>query len=126
MESYVMKQTLKDLHDCFKSEHPKTWFFDLDGTILEYNLIFSEGKDRLLPGVKELWATISQDDLIILVTARPNHLKQATIDFLNKEGIRFNHIIFDLPRGERILVNDEKPNNTTTAIAWNVKRNEGF
>ncbi|NDB60018.1 hypothetical protein EB001_16445 [bacterium] len=122
-----MKQTLKELQSKFKSSHPKTWFFDLDGTILEYNLIFSAvGKDKLLPGVKELWDTIPENDFIVLVTARPNYLKDVTLKFLEKRGIRFNHVIFDLPRGERILVNDEKPGNITTAFAWNVKRNKGF
>ena len=65
-------------------------------------------------------------DMIILVTARPKYLKKVTIKFLEKHGIRFDHIIFKLPRGERILVNDEKPGNIQTAFAWNVKRNEGF
>jgi histidinol phosphatase-like enzyme len=122
----------KILKDCqipfkFKSEHPKTWFFDLDGTILEYNLIFSAiGKDKLLPGVKELWAAIPKKDFIVLVTARPMYLKDVTLKFLEKNGIRFDHVIFDLPRGERILVNDEKPGNITTAYAWNVERNKGF
>ena len=124
-----MRQTLKDyqIPFTFTSEHPKTWFFDLDGTILEYNLIFSAvGKDKLLPGVKELWATIPEEDYIVLVTARPNYLKDVTLKFLTKNGIRFNHVIFDLPRGERILVNDDKPNGTKTALAWCVERNKGF
>lgn len=110
----------------FVTEHPNVWFFDLDGTILEYNLIFSEGIDRLLPGVKSLWSSFSKDDMIILVTARPSYLKEKTIEFLNENNIRFNHIIFDLPRGERILVNDTKPNGTKTALAWCVNRNNGF
>jgi histidinol phosphatase-like enzyme len=124
-----MRAILKDyqIPFKFKSEHPKTWFFDLDGTILEYNLIFSAvGKDKLLPGVKELWDKIPEDDFIVLVTARPNYLKDVTLKFLEKKGIRFDHVIFDLPRGERILVNDEKPGNIQTAYSWNVKRNEGF
>jgi hypothetical protein len=129
MVCFVMRETLKDyqIPFKFKSEHPKTWFFDLDGTILEYNLIFSAvGKDKLLPGVKELWDKIPEDDFIVLVTARPNYLKDVTLKFLEKKGIRFDHVIFDLPRGERILVNDEKPGNIQTAYSWNVKRNEGF
>lgn len=129
MVYFVMRAILKDyqIPFKFKSEHPKTWFFDLDGTILEYNLIFSAvGKDKLLPGVKELWDKIPKDDFIVLVTARPNYLKDVTLKFLEKKGIRFDHVIFDLPRGERILVNDEKPGNIQTAYSWNVKRNEGF
>jgi hypothetical protein len=37
-----------------------------------------------------------------------------------------NHIIFNLPLGERIVVNDKKPAGLETAVAWNVERNKGF
>lgn len=110
----------------FKSPHPKTYIFDLDGTILQYNLIFTEDRDELLPGVKKLWDSFDPQDMIILTTARPSEYKEKTIQFLNDNHIRFNHIIFDLPRGERVLVNDKKPDVDVTAIAINVERNKGF
>lgn len=110
----------------FKSPHPKTYIFDLDGTILKYNLIFTEDRDELLSGVKDLWDTFNIEDMIILTTARPSEYKEKTIQFLNDNNIRFNHIIFDLPRGERILVNDKKPGVDVTAIAINVERDKGF
>lgn len=113
-------------HIQFKSPHPKTYIFDLDGTILKYNLIFTEDRDELLPGVKDLWNTFDPEDMIILTTARPKKFKEQTIQFLNDNNIRFNHIIFDLPRGERILVNDKKPDVDITAIAINVERDKGF
>ena len=31
---------------------PKTWIFDLDGTILKHNGYKIDGEDTLLPGVK--------------------------------------------------------------------------
>ena len=40
--------------------------------------------------------------------------------------IIYNYAIFDLPLGERIVVNDLKPEGLKTAIAWNVERNLGF
>ena len=50
-----------------------------------------------------------------------------TISFLKKNKLYFNEIIFDLPYGERILVNDIKPKNKLkTAISINVKRNSGL
>jgi len=110
----------------FKSPHSKTYIFDLDGTILKYNLIFTEDRDELLPGVKDLWNTFNSDDMIILTTARPEKFKDQTIQFLNDNNIRFNHIIFDLPRGERVLINDKKPDVDVTAIAINVERDKGF
>jgi hydroxymethylpyrimidine pyrophosphatase-like HAD family hydrolase len=111
----------------FKSKRRKTWFIDLDGTILRYNLLKSAFcKDELLPGVKELWDRIPKKDHIVLVTARPKYLKKHTIRFLEKNGIRFDDIIFNLPNGERILINDDKPNGTNMSFVWRVKRNEGF
>lgn len=110
----------------FKSEHPKTWFFDLDGTILEYNLIFRENRDELLPGVRELWDTIPQEDFIVLTTARPIELREQTLQYLDEQGIRYNEAIFGIPRGERVIVNDDKPDGTVTALAWRINRDKGF
>ena len=39
--------------------------------------------------------------------------------------MRYDHIIFDLNVGERIVVNDKKPDGLKTALAINLKRNEG-
>ena len=75
----------------FKSKRAKTWFIDLDGTILRYNLLKSAVcRDKLLPGVKELWDRIPKKDHIVLITARPKYLKKHTIQFLEKHGIRFD------------------------------------
>jgi len=44
-----------------------------------------------------------------------------------RNKIRYNFIIFDLPFGERILINDIKPKkNLKTAISINLKRDFGF
>lgn len=111
----------------FKSKRAKTWFIDLDGTILRYNLLKSAVcQDKLLPGVKELWDRIPKKDHIVLITARPKYLKKHTIRFLEKHGIRFDDILFNLPNGERILINDDKPDGTKMSFVWPVKRNEGF
>lgn len=110
-----------------KTKRRKTWFIDLDGTILRYNLLKSAVcKDKLLPGVKELWELIPKKDYIILITARPNYLKKHTIRFLEKHKIRFDDILFNLPNGERIIINDDKPNGTKMTYAWCVERNRGF
>ena len=102
-----------------------TWFIDLDGTVFEHNGYLS-GEDKILSGVKELWDKIPYDDFIIIVTGRSKDYKNLTLTSLNNFNLRFNHIIFDLPLGERILINDIKPNGLECAIAWNVKRNNGF
>lgn len=103
----------------------KTWIIDLDGTIFEHNK-YLEGDDVLLPGVKELWNSFSPNDMIIIITARKKSEKEKTLNSLESNKLKFDHIIFEAPTGERILINDIKPAGLKTALAWNVKRNEGF
>lgn len=99
-----------------------TWIFDIDGTLVKHNGYKIDGKDSLLPGVVELFKQIPENDLIILVTSRTDKYKKLTLDFLEKNNIRYNHIIFNAPYGERILVNDDKPSGLKCSIAINLKR----
>jgi len=84
------------------------------------------GDDILLPGVKEMWEQIPKDDMIVIVTARPVEEQERTLKFITDNGLRYNHALFGIPHGERIIVNDNKPGGLQTAIAWNVKRNKGY
>lgn len=102
-----------------------TWFIDLDGTILKHNGYLTNN-DELLPGVKELWDSIPAGDFIIITTGRSEEYKESSLKILKDNGLRYNYAIFDLPLGERIVVNDLKPEGLKTAIAWNVERNLGF
>ena len=103
----------------------KTWIFDLDGTLLVHNgYIF--GGDELLPGVKEFFAKIPPEDYILILTAREVEVKDKTVKFLRDNGIRFNKIIFDVPTGERILLNDDKPTGLQTSYAVRLKRDGGL
>lgn len=102
-----------------------TWFVDLDGTILKHNG-HKNPPEELLPGVHDLWNEIPPDDCIILVSARDIQYKDSTLEFINLCGLRYNHAIFNVPMGERIVVNDTKPNGLGTALAWNVLRDSGF
>ncbi|MBU3603372.1 hypothetical protein [Polynucleobacter sp. AP-Kaivos-20-H2] len=102
-----------------------TWLIDLDGTILKHNGHLN-GQDELLPGVKDFFENIPTEDYIILLTARSEEYKNITIQFLNKMGIRYDKAIFNLPKGERILINDRKPAGLKTAIAVNLERNLGI
>ena len=106
------------------SDLPHTWFIDLDGTILKHN--GWKDQEELLPGVKELWASIPEQDYIIITSARNLDYLKSTLEFLDRNELRYNHYIFDLPLGERILINDIKPSGLKTAIAWNVDRDKGF
>lgn len=103
----------------------KTWLFDLDGTVVEHNGYILYGEDRLLPEIKQHIDCINETDKIIILTSRSSIYKEMTINFLNDKKIKYDNIIFDLPHGERILVNDNKPSGYVTAYAECLNRNDG-
>ena len=104
------------------SKLPKTWIFDLDGTLFKHNGYKTEGVDTVLFGVKEYLDNIPTEDKILILTARTDEYRQDTLDFLKKAGILYDEILFELPMGERILVNDRKPSGIDMAVAINVNR----
>lgn len=103
---------------------PKTWILDLDGTILKHNGYKIDGYDTLLPGAKEYLEEISKEDVIIILTSRTEEFREMTLSFLSENGIRYNQIIFNMPMGERIVVNDRKPSGLDMAVAININRDE--
>lgn len=113
------------MEDLKLSSLPKTWIFDLDGTILVHNG-YKNGGDRILPGVKEFFDKIPETDHILILTARKEEVLESTIEFLKDNGIRYNNILADIPFGERILLNDMKDSGLKTAYAINLKRDEGL
>ena len=104
-----------------------TWFIDLDGSIVKHNGYIVDKEDSLLDGVSVFFKNIPTKDIIIIITSRKKKFKKKTIEFLKKNKIPFNEIMFDLPYGERILINDIKPNQKLkTSISINLKRNYGL
>ena len=101
---------------------PKTWIFDVDGTLLVHNGHLREQGDEVLPGVQELFSQISPKDKVVLLTARKEVLREHLESFLNDNGIRFDVILYGMPMGERILMNDKKPSGLVTAYAVNKER----
>ena len=69
---------------------------------------------------------IPEYDMIIIMTAREEAVKEKTLAFIDSHGLRYDKAIFGVHHGERIVVNDNKPGGLQTAIAWNVKRNKGY
>ena len=101
---------------------PKTWILDLDGTLVKHNGYKFDGKDTLLAGVKEYMESIPDEDYILILTSRTEEYRNITLEFLEENGIRYNEIIFNIPMGERIVVNDRKPSGIDMAVAINTDR----
>lgn len=101
---------------------PKTWIFDLDGTLVKHNGYKIDGHDTLLPGAKEYVDEIPAEDKIIFLTSRTDEYKEMTLEFLREHGIRYDEIIFNMPMGERLVINDRKPSGIDMAVAVNLDR----
>ena len=104
----------------------KTWIFDLDGTLVKHNGYLNDGRDTLLDGVKEFFNSLPDKDTILILTARKKEFRDQTEEFLISNEIRFDHIIYDLPHGERMLINDMKPSGLRTALSINLERDSPF
>ena len=102
---------------------PKTWIVDLDGTLVKHNGYKTDGRDSLLDGAKEYLDGIPGEDFILILTSRTEEYRDMTLGFLKENGIRFDSIMFNMPMGERIVINDRKPSGLDMAVAINVDRN---
>ena len=102
-----------------------TWILDFDGTLVVHNG-YKTGEDKFLPGAKEFLLSIPKDDYILILTAREKEARAKTEKFLKENSIRYNEILFEMPMGERILINDDKPSGLRCAYAITPKRNQGL
>jgi len=99
-----------------------TWVLDLDGTLVKHNGYKLDGHDTFLEGAEGFLKSLPEGDMIVFLTSRTPEYKERTERFLADNNIRYDHIIYDAPYGERILVNDRKPSGLDTATALNVNR----
>lgn len=100
-----------------------TWLIDLDGTIVKHNGYKIDGVDSLLDGAKEFLDSIPEGDKVIFLTSREESFRHQTEEFLKDNQIKYDLIMYDLPYGERILLNDRKESGLETAVATNKRRN---
>lgn len=117
---------MKNMNSLEISSIPHTWFIDLDGTILIHNGYKMKFGDQIIQESLYFLNSIPSDDTIIITTSRKKMYKNKTIRFLKKNNIRYNQIIFNLPFGERILINDRKDSGMITSISINLDRNIGI
>ena len=79
-----------------------------------------------MDGAEDFLKQISHLDLIVFITSRTEEYREITEKFLVKHRIRYDHIIYNAPFGERILINDRKPSGLNTAIAVNIDRDKFY
>lgn len=106
------------------SQLGKVWVLDLDGTIVKHNGYKIDGYDSLLENIEKLFSQISDKDMVLFITSRSEKEKGITEDFLKKNNIRYDYIIYNAPYGERILINDTKPSGLCMAYGIATKRNK--
>lgn len=112
------------MHNLVLSKLGHTWILDLDGTVLKHNGYLIDGKDTLFPQAKDFIDSIPEKDMIIFLTSRKEEFRSITEEFLKEQEIRCDHIVFDVPYGERILINDRKPSGLQTAYSINPDRDK--
>ena len=103
-------------------KQPKLWILDIDGVIFTHNS-YLEGKDKIVPGFIDFYRQIKKEDYMIIISARKKKYIDITKSSLKKNHIRFNNIIFEVPTGERVIINDKKPDGTKTCFVFNINRN---
>ncbi len=109
---------------------PKTVFCDIDGTLIHHNGDVTQLSNslELLPNVLESIREWERNNYrIILITGRKESLRKQTEEQLAHLGIIYDQLIMGLPNGDRILINDKKPNSgRNTAYSYNLVRNKGL
>lgn len=103
-----------------------TWLIDIDGTIAKHNGYLKDGEDTPLENSIKFLHNIPAEDCVILLTSRIEKYREQTESFLKSNGIRYDRILFGLPMGERILLNDDKTSGLCMSYAVRLQRDEGI
>jgi len=118
-----------------EENYPKTFFIDIDGTIVPYSKYKGELDDKLkihnyvedlTPGAKDFFKSLNPNDVVIFTTARAERYRELTERTLKHHNIKYRHLIMDLPVGKRYLINDTRNMLYQKAIAINLLRDKGF
>ena len=82
---------------------------------------------RVLPGTRDkLWEWDKKGYNIILTTGRKEGMRKSTEDQLRKAGIIYDQLVMGIGGGDRILINDRKPDGgRDTASVINLDRDKG-
>ena len=104
-------------------------FVDLDGTLVINAGQYSDpcwgqtnGIQDNIDAINALYNSGKAE--VIITTSRKKSFQEVTIEQLKRVGIKYHQIIFDLPHGNRIIINDyAKTNPFKSCNAINIKRN---
>lgn len=111
-------------------EKKNTYFVDIDGTIFKYReFVTYESTDAepIESTVKYLQKAREGGHMIILTTARPEHLRDHTEEELETNQVPYDRIIMGIERGPRYLINDMDPKKPgDRAIGINLERDKGI
>jgi ribonucleotide monophosphatase NagD (HAD superfamily) len=112
-------------------KRPKTIFLDIDGTLIEHSENVSNqitAEPQILGGTLDTLMEWDRNGYnIILTTGRRESARKVTEEQLSNLGIYYDQLIMGIGGGIRVLVNDRKKDKEyDTAIAINLKRNEGI
>lgn len=112
-------------------QRPKTVICDIDGTIVEHmkpnEAANPNSEMKPLPGsIDKLMEWEKKGYNIILITGRKESTRHATTIQLANAGIFYDQLIMGVGGGQRILINDLKPDMSETAFSVNVERNKGI
>ena len=109
----------------------KTIFSDIDGTLV-HQVNFENINpftSKALPGVVETFTRLFKEGHhIVLTTARPEYLRETTIQEMDLLGIPFHQLVMGIGRAERVLINNKnlKDPNEVRATAIEVEKNGGI
>ena len=114
-------------------KYPRTFFIDIDGTIFPNSTIEELEKyslnntiQELLPGVKEFFQSLGENDVVVITTGRSERFRRITELNFKEHNIKYKHLIMSLPIGQRFLINDTPNMLYQKAIGINLLRNKGF
>jgi hypothetical protein len=106
-----------------------TIFIDLDGTLVTNSAEFFDPLWGTTAGIREnidavnaLYA--SNKVRIVITTTRNEASREATLEQLKREGIKYHDVMLGLSHGKRVIVNDFAPTNPYRSCdAINIPRN---
>jgi len=116
--------------DSFRYSLPKTIICDIDGVLIKHtgDITTQRLGGELLPGVKQTLISWDRKGYkIILITGRRESIREDTIKQLAKLDIFYDELIMGVGGGDRIIINDMKPqSDRPTCKAVYLERNTGL